>query len=139
MFVNNLDPVAFEFLSFQIRWYSLAYIFGFLIGWFYIKNFLTKDLREKTLVDDFITYLILGVIIGGTICRAADALRSQGAIEVHAACSHGLFTGGAVARLIRYVDGVHATSSLKNPRDVISGGPALARGVKELFETLGWK
>ena len=59
MFVNNLDPVAFEFLSFQIRWYSLAYIFGFLIGWLYIKNFLTKDLREKTLVDDFITYLIL--------------------------------------------------------------------------------
>ena len=48
MFVNNLDPVAFEFLSFQIRWYSLAYIFGFLIGWFYIKNFLTKDLQEKT-------------------------------------------------------------------------------------------
>ena len=32
MFVNNLDPVAFEFLSFQIRWYSLAYIFGFLVG-----------------------------------------------------------------------------------------------------------
>ena len=67
MFVNNLDPVAFEFLSFQIRWYSLAYIFGFLIGWLYIKNFLTKDLREKTLIDDFITYLILGVIIGGRL------------------------------------------------------------------------
>ena len=47
MFVNNLDPVAFEFLSFQIRWYSLAYIFGFLIGWFYIKNFLIKDLSEE--------------------------------------------------------------------------------------------
>ena len=51
------------------------------------------------------------IATGGTICRAADALRSQGATEVHAACSHGLFTGGAVARLIRYVDGVHATSS----------------------------
>jgi hypothetical protein len=35
------------------------------------------------------------------------------------------------------VDGVHATGSLANPRDVISGGPALARGVNELFETLG--
>ena len=67
MFVNNLDPVAFEFLSFQIRWYSLAYIFGFSIGWLYIKNFLVKDLREKTLIDDFISYLILGVIIGGRL------------------------------------------------------------------------
>ena len=67
MFVNNLDPVAFEFLSFQIRWYSLAYIFGFLIGWFYIKNFLIKDLQKKILIDDFISYLILGVIIGGRL------------------------------------------------------------------------
>ena len=56
-------------------------------------------------VDDMIA-------TGGTICRAADALRSQGAVEVHAACSHGLFTGGAIARLVRYVDGVHSTSSL---------------------------
>ena len=94
-----------------------------------------KDLdvegKVVAIVDDMIA-------TGGTICRAADALRTQGATEVHAACSHGLFTGGAVARLIRYVDGVHATSSLKNPRDVISGGPALARGVRELFDRLEW-
>jgi len=94
-----------------------------------------KDLdvegKVVAIVDDMIA-------TGGTICRAADALRSQGATEVHAACSHGLFTGGAVARLIRYVDGVHATSSLKNPQDVIPGGPALARGVNELFKVLNW-
>ena len=95
-----------------------------------------KDLdvegKVVAIVDDMIA-------TGGTICRAADALRTQGAAEVHAACSHGLFTGGAVARLIRYVDGVHATSSLKNPRDVIPGGPALARGVHQLYQTLGWE
>lgn len=92
-----------------------------------------KDLEVKgkkvAIVDDMIA-------TGGTICRAADALRSQGATEVHAACSHGLFTGGAIARLVRYVDGVHATSSLPNPRDVISGGPALARGVEEILQRL---
>ena len=92
-----------------------------------------KDLDVKgkkvAIVDDMIA-------TGGTICRAADALRSQGATEVHAACSHGLFTGGAIARLVRYVDGVHATSSLPNPRDVISGGPALARGVEEILQGL---
>ncbi|DAC60665.1 MAG TPA: hypothetical protein D7I08_00160, partial [Candidatus Poseidoniales archaeon] len=68
---------------------------------------------------------------------AAEALRSQGAVQVHAACSHGLFTGGAIARLLRYVDGVHATGSLPNARDVISGGPALARGVVEVLAALG--
>jgi ribose-phosphate pyrophosphokinase len=92
---------------------------------------LNVDGKIVAIVDDMIA-------TGGTICRAAEALRNQGAIEVHAACSHGLFTGGAIARLIRYVDGVHATSSLSNPRDVISGGPALARGVSDLFERLGW-
>ena len=92
---------------------------------------LDVDGKIVAIVDDMIA-------TGGTICRAAEALRSQGAIEVHAACSHGLFTCGAIARLIRYVDGVHATSSLSNPRDVISGGPALARGVKDLFERLEW-
>jgi len=93
---------------------------------------LNVDGKTVAIVDDMIA-------TGGTICRAAEALRNQGAIAVHAACSHGLFTGGAIARLIRYVDGVHATGSLSNPRDVISGGPALARGVKELFERLDWK
>ena len=64
-------------------------------------------------------------------------MRSQGAVQVHAACSHGLFTGGAIARLLRYVDGVHATGSLPNARDVISGGPALARGVEQVLGELG--
>jgi len=90
---------------------------------------LDVDGKKVAIVDDMIA-------TGGTICRAAEALRSQGATEVHAACSHGLFTGGAIARLLRYVDGVHATGSLSNPRDVISGGPALARGVNELMERL---
>ena len=93
-----------------------------------------KDLdvagKSVAIVDDMIA-------TGGTICRAAEALRSQGAVQVHAACSHGLFTGGAIARLLRYVDGVHATGSLPNARDVISGGPALARGVKQVLGELG--
>ena len=92
-----------------------------------------KDLQVEgkivAIVDDMIA-------TGGTICKAADALRSQGATEVHAACTHGLFTGGAIARLSNHVDGVHATSSLSNSRAVISGGAALARGVRKLLEDL---
>ena len=90
-----------------------------------------KDLdvngKVVAIVDDMIA-------TGGTICRAADALRSQGATEVHAACSHGLFTGGAIRRLTQFVDGVHATGSLANPRSVIDAGEALARGVRELLD-----
>lgn len=93
-----------------------------------------KDLdvagKRVAIVDDMIA-------TGGTICRAAEALRNQGATQVHAACSHGLFTGGAIARLLRYVDGVHATGSLSNAVDSIQGGPALARGVLQILEKLG--
>jgi ribose-phosphate pyrophosphokinase len=85
--------------------------------------------KVVAIVDDMIA-------TGGTICKAADALRSQGATEVHAACTHGLFTGGAIARLANHVDGVHATSSLANSRAVISGGPALARGVRNILREL---
>ena len=90
---------------------------------------LNVDGKIVAIVDDMIA-------TGGTICRSSEALREQGAIEVHAACTHGLFTGGAISRLMRYVDGVHATSSLPNPRSIISGGPALARGVKEILAHL---
>ena len=34
MFINNFDPVAFQIFSFEIRWYSLAYIFGIVFGFF---------------------------------------------------------------------------------------------------------
>ncbi|DAC38188.1 MAG: hypothetical protein CMA39_03730 [Euryarchaeota archaeon] len=92
-----------------------------------------KDLQVEgkivAIVDDMIA-------TGGTICKAADALRNQGATEVHAACTHGLFTGGAIARLSNHVDGVHATSSLSNSRAVISGGAALARGVRKILDDL---
>ena len=90
---------------------------------------LQVDGKIVAIVDDMIA-------TGGTICKAADALRSQGAIEIHAACTHGLFTGGAIARLANHVDGVHATSSLSNSRAVISGGAALARGVRKILADL---
>ena len=67
MFINNFDPVAIEIFSFEIRWYSLAYVLGILIGWFLAKKiFITDDgLKEK--FDDYLTFAILGIIIGGRI------------------------------------------------------------------------
>ena len=67
MFINNFDPVAFQFFSLEIRWYSMAYIIGILLGWFLSKKFFIKDYQLKEKFDDFITYLILGIIIGGRL------------------------------------------------------------------------
>ena len=67
MFINNFDPVAFQIMSFEIRWYSLAYILGIVFGWLLCKKiFIQKsDIRDK--FDDFVTYLIIGIIIGGRL------------------------------------------------------------------------
>ena len=67
MFTNNFDPVAFSIFSLEFRWYSLAYIAGILIGWVYCKKKLIKDQKILDLFDDFITYAILGIIVGGRI------------------------------------------------------------------------
>jgi ribose-phosphate pyrophosphokinase len=52
------------------------------------------DVENSTciLVDDIVDS-------GGTLCNAADALMQQGAKEVYAYCTHGVLSGGAVARI----------------------------------------
>ena len=67
MFNNNFDPVAFNFLIFEIRWYSIAYILGILLGWVYIKKFIIQDSAIKKLFDNYISYLIIGIILGGRL------------------------------------------------------------------------
>ena len=67
MFINNFDPVAFSLFSLEFRWYSLAYIFGILAGWILAKRFFIKDNRLKGKFDDYITVVILGIIIGGRL------------------------------------------------------------------------
>ena len=67
MFINNFDPVAIEIFSIQIRWYSLAYIFGIIIGWYLSKKIFISDNDIKEKFDDYITYLIIGIIFGGRL------------------------------------------------------------------------
>ena len=67
MFINNFDPVAFQIMSFEIRWYSLAYILGIVVGWILCKKIFIKKLGISEKFDDFITYLIIGIILGGRI------------------------------------------------------------------------
>ena len=67
MFTNNFDPVAFQVFSLEIRWYSLAYISGISLGWLYCKKKLIKDHNILDIFDDYITYLIIGIILGGRI------------------------------------------------------------------------
>ena len=63
MFTHNLDPVLLNIGLISIRWYSLAYIFGIIIGWWYGKKIIIKRFQvneDKSLsskYDDIITYI----------------------------------------------------------------------------------
>ena len=67
MFTNNFSPVALQIFSLEIRWYSLAYIIGITLGWIYCKKRLIKDQNILNIFDDYITYLIIGIVLGGRI------------------------------------------------------------------------
>ena len=75
MFIHNFDPVLIDLGFFQIRWYSVAYILGILIGWVYANNIIKLTSNNKynfkqvttKQFDDLIIYLVAGIIIGGRL------------------------------------------------------------------------
>ena len=73
MYIHNFDPVIVNFGFIEIRWYSLAYIFGILLGWWLAKKILNyrSNNEDRTLFqvafDDLIVYLIISIILGGRL------------------------------------------------------------------------
>ena len=66
----NISPIAISIFGFNVRWYALAYIFGFIFAFYYIKYLLRSQTNNKisyTELDDLFTNGILGVILGGRI------------------------------------------------------------------------
>ena len=69
LYVHQIDPVAISFFGFNIYWYSLSYLFGFLLSILYSHHLIKKKLIALPIrsIDDFLSYAILGVIIGGRL------------------------------------------------------------------------
>ncbi len=75
MIVHNFNPVLIDLGLLQIKWYSIAYIAGISLGWIYaikiiqftkINKFKYKPI-EKEKFDDFLLYLVLGIVVGGRL------------------------------------------------------------------------
>ena len=73
MYTHNLDPVLLNFGLLSIRWYSLSYVFGILLGWWLGKKIISHILQKVSLkfdvkeFDDLITYIIISIIVGGRL------------------------------------------------------------------------
>lgn len=64
----QIDPVALSVGPIDIRWYALSYLAGFLLGLFIIKKSVDKypsPYLTRDMFDDLLTWIIIGVILGG--------------------------------------------------------------------------
>ena len=93
------------------------------------------DGRVCVLIDDMID-------TGGTIVAAAEQLKSRGASEIYAACTHGVFSGPAIDRLKNSViSKVVTTNTLPLPPEkqldkieVLSVAGIIADAIDAVFE-----
>ena len=61
MYTHNLDPVLIDFGFMVIRWYSLAYILGIILGWWLGKkiiNHIIKDVNLKFNIKELPSFKI---------------------------------------------------------------------------------
>ena len=95
------------------------------------------DVKGKTclMVDDMID-------TAGTICQGAEALVKNGAKEVYACCTHGVFSGPAMERITNspikeliVLDTIDMPESVKNnPKiKVISSAKAIAKAITAVY------
>ncbi len=95
------------------------------------------DVKGKTclMVDDMID-------TAGTICQGAEALMKNGAKEVYACCTHGVFSGPAMERITNspikeliVLDTIDMPESVKNnPKiKIISSAKAIAKAITAVY------
>lgn len=63
--------MAFSVFGMPVRWYALAYIFAFVIGYYFMRYLMRRNDSQiklsKKQLDDLLSIIILGVIVGGRL------------------------------------------------------------------------
>ena len=69
--IGQMSAVAFSVFGLDIRWYALAYIAAFVIGYMLFRRLVSRSdsvlSLTKTQLDDLLTAVIIGVIVGGRL------------------------------------------------------------------------
>ncbi len=114
--IHTLNPFALELSDgFGIRWYGLAYLSGFLIAWLILRWMAAsrRILLTPAQVTDFLTWLIIGVLVGGRVGYVLlyspallwsfdGSFPFWGALKIHEGgmASHGGMAGVIVASIL---------------------------------------
>lgn len=68
LFVHwNVDPVFFHIGRLAIRWYSLLFVSGFIIGWYLFRWFFRREGVKENLLDPLLYTLLIATIVGARL------------------------------------------------------------------------
>lgn len=63
----QVDPVLLHLGRFSLRWYSLLFVSGFILGWFIFKWFFKRENISEKLLDPLLYTLLIGTIVGARL------------------------------------------------------------------------
>lgn len=68
LFVNwDVNPIIFQLGGFGLRWYSLLFVSGFILGWFIFKWFFKREGLPESLLDSLLYTLLIASIVGARL------------------------------------------------------------------------
>jgi len=103
----NVNPEIFRIGGFALRWYSLLFVSGFIVGWFIFKKFFQREGVPESLLDPLLYTLLIGTIIGARLGHCCFYQPDyyfgswEGFLEIFMPWKGGLAShGGAIALLL---------------------------------------
>lgn len=68
LFINwNMNPEIFHIGNVSLRWYSVLFVSGFILGWFIFKWFFKREKISQDLLDPLLYTLLIGTIVGARL------------------------------------------------------------------------
>lgn len=103
----NFNPEILSLGNFALRWYSLLFVSGFIIGWFIFKNYFKRENVKEELLDPLLYTLLLCTIVGARLGHCLFYQPDyylgswQGFLEIFQPWKGGLAShGGAIALIL---------------------------------------
>ena len=63
----HVDPVFFHIGPLQVRWYSLLFVSGFILGWYIFRWFFRREGVSEKLLDSLLYTLLIATIVGSRL------------------------------------------------------------------------
>jgi len=103
----HVDPILIHIGSFGIRWYSLLFVSGFILGWYLFKWFFRREGVSEKLLDPLLYTLLIATIVGARLGHCIFYQPDyyfgswEGFLEIFMPWKGGLAShGGAIALLL---------------------------------------